>query len=279
MEVLDDRQRCLQTQLLAWGNQHRRVLPWRETRDPFLVLVAEVMLTQTQASRVAIIYPSFVQRFPTIAVLAEAPIQELLGLWSGLGYNRRALRLRECANNLLSQHHGLVPDDYQALCSLPGVGPYIANAILAQAFNHHVSALDTNARRVLSRAFFGATKQTRELQRRADDLVPAGQAWAWTQAIFDLGAMICRPKPACAVCPLQAGCLFQGRGEDPYTMPRRQSTFEGSHRQLRGRVIAAFAQGVTTRRELALRTGLSDSVFDQVYNELAEEGFFEPDRA
>ncbi|WP_298210585.1 A/G-specific adenine glycosylase [Ferrimicrobium sp.] len=276
MKVLKDQQQRLQTELLAWGNQHRRALPWRETRDPFLVLVAEVMLTQTQVSRVATIFPSFVQRFPTIAVLADAPIQELLALWSGLGYNRRALRLRECARSIHNQHQGLVPDDYRVLRSLPGIGPYIANAILAQAFNHRVSALDTNTRRVLLRAFFGTLEQTRELQRKADELVPAGQIWTWTQAVFDLGATICRPQPACAVCPLQEGCLFQGRGDDPHKTPRRQSTFEGSHRQLRGRVIAAFAQGVTTKAELARHIGLSDSAFDQVYNELAQEGFFEP---
>lgn len=273
-ETMTDRTLRLQEILLEWGTTHRRQLPWRENRHPYHILVAETMLTQTQVGRVTRYYQDFLSRFPTPFVLAESSAPEVLESWVGLGYNRRALRLRQCAQVLVEEHDGLVPDVQETLRSLPGVGAYTANAILAQAFNKDVSAVDTNARRVLVRAFVGQPMTQVALQIRADSLVPHGRSWEWTQAIFDLGALICRVKPSCDRCPLAADCLFDGHGLDPYIPPRRQSTFAGSRRQYRGQIVRALAQGVQDKEELRRHTGLDADSFNSIYQELKNEGFF-----
>jgi len=275
MMCCDDRELRLQAALLVWGEANRRHFPWRQDRDPYRVLVAETMLTQTQASRVVSYYRNFLERFASPAELATASVQDVLASWSGLGYNRRAIRLRTCAQVLVERHHGVVPQNYHDLCALPGVGAYIANAVLAQAYGHKVSALDTNAKRVLSRAFFGPVKSPTMLQAKANAVVPLERSWEWTQAVFDLGALVCRSHPSCQVCPLKSDCTFAGEGDDPYIPPRRQSVFEGSHRQKRGLVVRALATGVSDREELRRYVGLDNHSFDLIYQELSEEGFLD----
>jgi len=228
--------------LLAWGDQHRRDLPWRSTRDPWAILVSEIMLQQTQVDRVVPKYEAFLERFPTANDCAAAPPADVIALWQGLGYNRRALNLHRCAVAVSADHGGRIPGDLDALLALPGIGPYTARAVLTFAFEVDVGVVDTNVGRILARVV-GARLAPSEAQRLADELVPPGDSWRWNQAMFDLGAGICGRKTAtCVECPVAADCAWRGQGPDPAIasagVSGRQSKFEGSDRQGRGRLIA-----------------------------------------
>ncbi|MDA0165254.1 A/G-specific adenine glycosylase [Solirubrobacter ginsenosidimutans] len=220
--------------LLEWYERVRRPLPWRATRDPYALLVSEVMLQQTQALRVVPYYERWLERFPDAAALADAPAREVLALWSGLGYNRRALALQNAARVVASSGW---PDD---LTVLPGVGPYTAAAVSSFAWDVQVAAVDTNVRRVLSRRD-GVVRSERELAARAATLVPAGRAATFNQAMMELGAVVCRPRvPVCPECPVAAGC-----GGPLPAEPRRRGgvRFEDTDRWARGRVVAALLAG------------------------------------
>jgi A/G-specific adenine glycosylase len=220
--------------LLEWYERVRRPLPWRATRDPYALLVSEVMLQQTQALRVVPYYERWLSRFPTPRALADAPVRDVLSLWSGLGYNRRALALQNAARVVASSGW---PSD---LTSLPGVGPYTAAAVSSFAWDVQVAAVDTNVRRVLSRRD-GVVLAPRELAARAASLVPAGRAATFNQAMMELGAVVCRPRaPVCEACPVAAGC----GGPLPAGRPRRTAVrFEDTDRWARGRVLAALLRG------------------------------------
>jgi A/G-specific adenine glycosylase len=219
----------LQRDLLAWfGSGAARDLPWRRTRDPYAILVSEVMLQQTQVARVIERYGAWLARWPTPAALAAAPTADVLRAWSGLGYNRRALNLQRAARQVVEL--GEFPREIGELERLPGIGPYTARAIACFAFGAHVTALDTNVRRVLERTL-GTT----------DVPPPPGRAWDWNQALFDLGAQICLGRvPRCERCPLAERCPSRGLVFAPL---RRQSRFEGSRRQRRAALVRELANG------------------------------------
>jgi A/G-specific adenine glycosylase len=224
--------------LLAWYARVRRPLPWRGTRDPYALLVSEVMLQQTQAARVAPYYEAFLARFPDPAALAAAPAREVLAAWSGLGYNRRALALHAAARAVAARGW---PDD---LTELPGVGPYTAAAVAAFAWDAHVAAVDVNARRVIER-WDGRRRSPRALAERAEQLLPAGRAADWNQAMMELGATVCTARaPRCAACPVAAWCAGAGAGAPP---PRPRAAprprFEDTDRYARGRILAALLDG------------------------------------
>jgi A/G-specific adenine glycosylase len=243
--------------LLAWAAENGRHLPWRATRDGWAVLVSEMMLQQTQVARVRDSYVAFLTAFPTPASCAQAPVAEVIRAWSGLGYNRRAVQLHRCAQRVVDDHQGCVPDTLEDLLALPGIGPYTARAVLAFAHGHDVGVVDTNAARVLARAIAGRPLRPREAQRLADDLVPARCGWSWNQAMLDLGAIHCRARPQCGTCPVADHCRWQlhAGNVDPavgsFATSRRQSRFEGSDRQGRGRLVAALRIGAVARAELA----------------------------
>jgi A/G-specific adenine glycosylase len=225
----------LQSDLLTWSEATRRDLPWRRTRDPWAVLVSELMLQQTQVSRVIPKWHAFLARFPAVRECAAAPAGDVVRMWAGLGYNRRALSLHRAAQVCVDQHEGQVPATLDDLLALPGVGAYTARAVLAFAYEHDVAVLDVNASRVLARAFGVAD------QPDADALVPTGSGWAWNQAVLDLGATTCvKTAPRCHACPLGHGCRWGGVGDDPAVHPPRQSAFAGSDRQGRGRLVDAL---------------------------------------
>jgi A/G-specific adenine glycosylase len=242
--------------IVAWGTasgatSRRPDLPWRSTRDPWAVLVAEVMLQQTQVPRVVPAFHRFLDRFPTPAACAVSPLGDVLRAWEGLGYNRRARGLHGAAAAIVEQHGGEVPADLGALLALPGVGPYTARAVLAFAFEADVGVVDTNAGRVLSRAVAGRPLATTEAQRLVDAMVPPGRGWAFNQALLDLGATACvSVAPRCGTCPLRRRCRWAASGR-PEPDPARtsagvsvpQSTFQGSDRQGRGRLIDALRRG------------------------------------
>ena len=233
--------------LLSWYERVRRPLPWRETRDPYALLVSEVMLQQTQALRVVPYYERWLGRFPDAGALARAPVRDVLAQWSGLGYNRRALALQRAATVVAERGW---PAD---LRELPGVGPYTAAAVGSFAWDRQVAAVDTNVRRVLSRRD-GVDYGARALAVRASELLPAGRAAVFNQAMMELGATICRPRaPRCGECPVAGGCA------GPRELPRRppQPRFEDTDRWARGRVLAALLAGEEPpvhgpRRERAL---------------------------
>ena len=204
--------------LLAWYARHGRDLPWRETRDPYAILVSEVMAQQTQVARVVPRWEEWLARWPTVEALADAPLAEVIRAWQGLGYNRRAVSLHRAATIVARDGW---PDD---LTSLPGVGRYTADAVAAFAFGREVLPADVNVRRVVERT--GAS------------FSPAAG-----QALMDLGATVCLARvPRCGACPLAHRCPSRGRRYEPL---RRQGPLEGSFRQRRARALRAVAAGAT----------------------------------
>jgi A/G-specific adenine glycosylase len=217
---------AMQDAVLAWYGENARDLPWRRTRDPYAILVSEVMLQQTQVARVVPRYLEWVERWPTAGALAAATPADVIRAWSGLGYNRRAVNLHRCAQVVVGL--GGFPREPAELLKLPGIGPYTAAAVACFAFGAQIAAPDTNALRVLERAFPGEDMQP-----------PPGRAYEWNQALFDLGREVCiARRPRCEACPLAAACPSRGR---TYAPLRRQSRFEGSFRQRRARLLREIA--------------------------------------
>lgn len=199
--------------LLRWFARHGRELPWRDTRDPYRILVSEVMLQQTQVSRVTEYYPRFLRAFPTLSRLATARPSRVREAWEGLGYYRRAANLHRLAREVARHHGGQLPSDPAALERLPGVGRYTATAVASFAFEQPVATVDTNIARVIRRAFHprlpnGARGQ-RQLWQTAAAILPRNgkTAWRFNQALMELGAMVCTARVArCPVCPVRQAC-------------------------------------------------------------------------
>ncbi len=216
--------------LLSWYQNNRRELPWRDTRDPFHLAVAEFMLHQTRVRTVLPYYEHFLQRFPDWAALAHASLDDVLKAWEGLGYYARARNLHALAQRVCSQYEGRLPDSLDALLALPGIGLYTAGAILSIGFGQDLPAIDGNARRVLCRVFQitahpASAEGARRLQETAASLLPPGQAGTFNQALMDLAATICTPRrPACDNCPLSAVCRARQldlQGLLPVRRPRK----------------------------------------------------------
>jgi A/G-specific adenine glycosylase len=237
------------------GRTALRDLPWRRTRDPWRVLVAELMLQQTQVARVVPRWHEFLARFPDVTSCARARPGEVIDAWAGLGYNRRAVQLHACAVAVVDRHDGSIPDDLAALVALPGIGPYTARAVLAFAFERDVAVVDSNVARVLAR-LGGARLSARDVQRVADELVPRGEGWRWNQAILDVGALSCtKRRPNCDSCTLRRMCRWRGTGDDPAVgsagVGGRQSRFAGSDREGRGRLVDAMRVAPVPHARLA----------------------------
>lgn len=206
------------------------------------MLVAEVMLQQTQVRRVMPAWERFMSLFPTPAALAAAPVADVLRAWQGLGYNRRAVALWRAAGEVVASHGGSVPGEVAALRRLPGVGPYTAAAVAACAFGVPVAAVDTNLRRVIARVRLGveaASAGAAVVQEAGDAWVDRADPGAWNQALMDLGREVCRPQPRCGDCPLRRVCRFRPLRRSPAVRGAggRAAPFHGSSRQLRGRIV------------------------------------------
>ena len=204
------RRKSFTRKLLAWYRRTARNLPWRDTRNPYAILVSEFMLQQTQVSRVLEYYPRFLKRFPTIDALARARPQAVREAWDGLGYYARARHLHSLAKQVSGTGYR-VPDDPEELIKLPGVGKYTAGAVACFAYEKPVAAVDTNVKRVLTRAFGNAKRGmgNGELWGLASTLVPktGKRAWTFNQALMELGALVCKPrKPLCPACPVNTTC-------------------------------------------------------------------------
>ncbi|MFZ2025313.1 MAG: hypothetical protein WAV51_03460 [Microgenomates group bacterium] len=179
-----------QTTILTWWKNHRRELPWRKTHDPYKILVSEIMLQQTQVSRGLPKYIEFTNRFPTVESLAHASTGEILRMWKGMGYNRRALYLQNTAKKVVLEYNGKFPNTEQQLTAFPGLGTYTARAIMVFAFKIDIAMVDTNIRQIITHFFFDDIPQTEKvIQKFADQLVPKGKSWEWHQALMDYGAL------------------------------------------------------------------------------------------
>ena len=235
--------------IAAWHVTTRRDLPVRHATEPWPILVAEVMSQQTQIERIGPVWEQFVGRWPEPSGLAAADTRDLLRAWAGLGYNRRALALREAARTMVREHGGRVPGTVPELERLPGVGPYTARAVAASAFGVPVAPLDVNVRRVVGRVV-GGTVQPARLQDAADQLVSREDPRAWVDAVMDLATTVCSARaPRCAVCPLAGMCRSAGSiGEaarsgtvagSRATPAMPPTPFRRTNRWLRGRLLAS----------------------------------------
>jgi len=294
---------ALHVALLSWYAIHARVLPWRTDPSPYHVLVSEFMLQQTQVERVVPYYHAFLAQFPTVRSLAEAPVADVIRAWQGLGYNRRAIRLKEIAVQVMDEHEGVIPSDVPTLLRMRGIGTYTAAAIASFAYGTDTATVDTNIRRVYRRLRHGLTAPAlgeRAAQKQADELLPPGRAADWNQALMDLGATICTAhRPRCVACPVNHLCVayasYRGTGEanaaayfaryEAGTRPAKvERPFAGSSRYYRGRIVATLgalppgtflplrALGHAIREE---RGGYEAGWLDALVDGLARDGLIE----
>ncbi len=241
----------LHNQLFCWYKASARELPWRNTQDPYHILVSEIMLQQTQVSRVINKYNAFIRQFPNVYSLATAPSSEVIRAWSGMGYNKRAVNLHKAANIIVTDHNGEVPKSMDALLSLPGVGRYTASAISNFAFGFQLPVVDINIKRVLGRVDRGALFDTDKLAwETATKYLPSKEKTPeWNQSLMDLGAMVCTARnPECESCPLVLNCSasikfisMKGSKETQVKLANKKNTkFIGSIRYYRGRIIESL---------------------------------------
>ncbi|MGB8346785.1 MAG: A/G-specific adenine glycosylase [Ktedonobacteraceae bacterium] len=246
--------------LLQWYATAGRDLPWRGTSDPYAVLVSEIMLQQTQVERVIPKYRQFLEAFPTLQDLADAPTAAVISAWVPLGYNRRAVNLQAIARQIVQEYAGRVPDTIEELIKLKGIGRYTAGAVACFAYRQQVATVDTNIRRVLHRVFFGLEYprpmlNDAQMLTFAEHALPPGEAYNWNQALMDLGATICTSAaPRCEHCPIQAACrayaemgqhslfptgavLRQVRKVAEKKANYQAQPFTSSNRYFRGRII------------------------------------------
>ena len=241
----EDTLAAVQSALIEWYAADHREYPWRETDDPYAILVSEIMSQQTQLDRVVSAWADFIDRWPTVEALADTPQGEVVSFWSShsLGYNNRAKYLHEAATQIITEYDGEFPETPSELQELMGVGPYTANAVASFAFNTGNAVVDTNVKRVLYRAF-DVPDDDAAFEGVADELMPTGESRDWNNAIMELGGVACEKTPRCDEmgCPWREWCQAYETGD--FTAPDvpTQPSFEGSRRQFRGRVIKTLGE-------------------------------------
>lgn len=285
--------------LLDWYARNGRAhLPWRQTRDPYRILVSEFMLQQTQVDRVLPKYVAFIERFPDFAALASAPTADVLREWRGLGYNSRAVRLKQIAVEVTERFGGAMPSGERALRELPGIGPYTVAAVRAFAFDLDDAAVDTNVRRVVHRVLHGCEHppavEAATLDREAHEFVPEGRGHDWNSAVMDLGATICTARaPKCLLCPLQAAC--EAAPIDAATLEAARATharkrapqdaipFEKTTRYARGRIVDRLRELppgqrislLDLHRDVSAKVQRSREEIDAIVKALMRDGLLE----
>ena len=265
--------------LLVWGDANRRDLPWRTTRDPWAILVSEVMLQQTQVERVIDRWTHFLGRWPTVELFAAASLGDVLIEWQGLGYPRRARNLHSAATEIVDRYGGLVPDSVDDLMSLPGVGAYTARAVLAFAFEIDGGVVDTNVGRLLAR-WGGCQLSAAAAQQHADRLAPAGRSWVWNQTVLDFAAAVCcKRDPGCASCQLLEVCGWARGGfaePDPSVgsagVSRAQKKYAGSDRAARGDLLRLLIGGTASRDAIAKAVGVDTHQAERAIAGLIADG-------
>lgn len=291
MRIDEKKVTAFQKTILDWYAIHQRDLPWRKTREPYHIMVSEIMLQQTQVNRVIIKFEEWLKRFPTVEALAKAPVADVLQYWSGLGYNRRALNLKRAAEAIVTEHKGEFPQEETLLLKLPGIGKYTARAILCFAFNKQVAVVDTNVKKIILTQILpnrhlvdpGRTEQSEEsyspyimikdsspavqndMQLKEDDfydlakqLLPHGKAYDWNQALMDYASHVLK--------------------KEKIPIPK-QSRFAGSRRQYRGRILKLLLEKKTIAlKDLgqAIKENYTDDEkewLQKLLDEMAKEGF------
>lgn len=251
----------LQKTIFTWWTAHRRELPWRNTHNPYAIFVSELMLQQTQVSRVLPVYTKFLALFPDVTSLARASTADVLKAWKGMGYNRRALYLKKTAKAVMEKHGGIFPETEQALLALPGIGKYTARAILVFAFRQDIAMVDTNIRQIIMHFFFDGKPQKESfIQNIADQLVPVGKSWEWHQALMDYGSLeMPRLK------------IFQPKQKKKSTI-----AFRESNRFYRGRIIDTLRDGCMTRalllQKIATTYDKSRDALNPILDQLHTDG-------
>ncbi|MDP1721838.1 MAG: Fe-S cluster assembly protein HesB [Candidatus Gottesmanbacteria bacterium] len=237
-----------QQKIFSWWKTHRRDLPWRHTRDPYRIMVSEVMLQQTQVLRVVAKYREFIERYPTIKILAHASPGAVLRIWKGMGYNRRALYLQRAAKMIVEEYHGIFPLTEKDLRNLPGLGIYTARALLVFAYEQEVPLIDTNIRQIVTHFFLKDQTQGRALEKEIEDiarqLIPPGKSWQWHQALMDYGALAMTNVPASP-----AGRQY------PMTNRKKQKPFKDSNRYYRGRIVDRLREGEISEKKFLNELG------------------------
>ncbi len=269
----------IQRRLLRWYRRHARPLPWRRTRNPYRILVSEVMLQQTQVSRVLQKYPIFLRRFPTLRRLAASSPADVIRVWQGMGYNNRALNLHRLARLVADRYHGRLPGTPDELIGLPGIGRYTANAVACFAFGASVATVDTNVRRVLSRIF--PARLSTDAWIVAERVLPKRSAYDWNQGLMELGALICTAKnPACRECPLVVHCPSAHRIVPAPRVKLTERTRRGvPDRIYRGRVVEALRSSRRSVSIISLRKSVIPDLasserrwFAQILDRLERDG-------
>jgi A/G-specific adenine glycosylase len=253
--------RAFRKKIYTYYRKHGRDLPWRKTLNPYHILVSEIMLQQTQVERVLKKYDQFIEAFPDFPSLARASLRKLITVWQGMGYNRRALALRSLAQTLMNEHHGKLPSDPVDLIALPGIGRYTAGAVAAFAFNQPVLFIDTNIRRVFIHTFLHDRVNIKD-----EDILPliqqtidASDPRTWYNALMDYGAMLKREQ----INPNRRSAHYQ-----------RQSPFENSNRQIRGRILKVLVEeSPLTRSQIMKKSGMDPERVKLNLVELSNEGF------
>jgi A/G-specific adenine glycosylase len=264
-----------------WYAPRARLYAWRRGRpEAYRTLVSELMLQQTQAPRVEPLFKVFMRRFPTVASLARASRADVLRAWAGLGYNRRAVYLHAAARAVVRDHRGRVPTDIDALRSLAGVGPYTAAAVASIAGGEPVAAIDVNVRRIVGRVGFGErSPSTAAVDSAAGRWVDRDDPGGWNQALMDIGREHCRAVPRCDGCPLARACRWRRShraGSPVERTTRRQGRFEGSMRQVRGRVVDVLRSRPSAgRNALARETGFDTDRLELALDGLVRDGVVE----
>ena len=242
--------------LLAWYEAHRRDMPWRQTRDPYAVWISEVMLQQTRVDQVRPYYERFMSRFPTVSGLGEAPLDEVLKVWEGMGYYARARNLHRAARQVVALHGGRIPDDPAQISALSGIGPYTAAAVLSIAYGRDCPVVDGNVVRVLSRLFHqtgdpaaaATKKKTADLAER---LLLKGRAGDFNQAMMELGATVCTPRnPGCGTCPVSSLCLARQVLPDPSVLPTKRPRTQRPHHHVAAGIVRKGDEMLIVRRPL-----------------------------
>ncbi|MBI3955949.1 Fe-S cluster assembly protein HesB [Candidatus Gottesmanbacteria bacterium] len=229
-----------QQKVFTWWSTHKRDLPWRRTRDPYRIMVSEVMLQQTQVLRVVAKYREFIERYPRVSNLAHATPAEVLRIWKGLGYNRRALYLHRAAKTIAEAYHGKFPINERELIKLPGLGTYTARAILVFAYKQEVPLVDTNIRQIITHFFFADQPQKASvIEDVARKLLPKGKSWQWHQALMDYGALELRNIQI-----------------NKYTNKQMEKIpFRESNRFYRGRIIDRLREGEISEKKFLNELG------------------------
>jgi len=253
--------RAFRNRIYDYYEKHGRVLPWRKTRNPYRILVSEIMLQQTQVERVIEKYKEFLAAFPDFPSLAKAPLAKLLRIWSGMGYNRRALALKALAQKVVEEHNGKLPADHDKLLELPGIGKYTAGAVLAFAFNKPVIFMDTNIRRVYIHHFFHDQENITddEITSFVEQTLDTSDPRKWYNALMDYGSMLKQKQ------------VNPNRKSAHYT---KQSPFENSNRQVRGMILKALVkQSPLTAAQIIRMSGMDEKRIQENLIKLATEGF------